>query len=157
MTEDYNDDFNPDLNYDDAEALQHAKRTQKALQHLHQKQMKEYNDKMLDQLWVESLKEEGIDPETYAMLSSQDPELTKDLLKAGMRNVVRGVKQGRQRDPKTGRFVSSQPQPSQGRIPHDEARAKSEVMERMKVKSEKEHLSDDDMMEVLDSLFPGGL
>lgn len=136
------EDFNPEENYEDAEAIEHAKRMMKAAQHIQQKEAQKYNDQFLNQLWSETLKEEGLDPQTYSTLAGQDPELSKAKIKEGMKTIISGVKKGRDSQ---GRFVSK----TQPGNPTDS----TATIESMKEKAKKGSLTEQDELSVLDAIF----
>jgi hypothetical protein len=136
------EDFNPEENYEDAEAIDHAKRMMKAAQYLQQKEAQKNNDQFLNQLWSETLQEEGLDPQTYGTLAGQDPELSKAKIKEGMKTIISGVKKGRDSQ---GRFVSK----TQPGKPTDS----NTTIEAMKEKSKRGALSEQDELSVLDAIF----
>jgi len=103
MSDFNNDDFDPNANYEDAEFLEHAKKTVKAAQYLQQQDARQYQDKVMGDLWAKALDEEGIDPAAYEHLAAQDPQLVQEVVGESMKNLVQRVKRGR--DPQTGRFV----------------------------------------------------
>ena len=146
--------FDPISNYEDAELLDQAKKLMKASQYAQQEEIQKYNDKMLNDLWQESLREEGLDPASYGNLAAQDPEHVRDLLKDNMKRLVTGVKKGRQRDPRTGQFVKGSPAPRAGHTPqHRETSASSDRLDELREKSRTRHLTEDESIEAVEHLI----
>jgi hypothetical protein len=98
--------------------------------------------------WNEALKEEGIDAQTYEQLYQSDPEHAKDLMRQGMKHLATGLKRGR--DGK-GRFTKQSPQ--QGRQQSPDAQRLADIKEKAKTGT----LTENEELDVISALFPGGL
>lgn len=142
-------DFNPNVNYEDAEFLEHAKKTVKAAQYLQQQQARQYNDKVLNDSWVAALDAEGIDAATYNQLASQDPELVQEAIRDNLRGFVQRVKRGRSPD---GRFTKQQPQHGRNVQQRREQRPAPKIDD-LREKAKTGSLSSAEEMEVLDSVL----
>ena len=143
------EDFNPEENYEDAEAIDHAKRMMKAAQYLQKKEAQKYSNQIFNNLWNETLQEEGLDPQAYANLAGQDPEYVKAELKKSMKTLVGNVKKGRNI---RGQFVKQTPQGRE--VQQQDSRA---TLDAMREKAKKGPLSSSDEEAILDALFPNPL
>jgi len=136
MTDEFNDDYDYQIFKENMDAQA------KHLQRWQTEQAQQYSNKVFNDLWNETLQEEGLDPQTYGNLAAQDPEHVKASLKNSMKNLIGNVKKGRNAK---GQFVK---QPQQG-VPQD-SRA---TLDAMHEKSKKGPLSSEDELAVLDALF----
>ena len=119
----------------------------KHLQRWQAEQAKHYSDKVFNDLWNETLQEEGLDPQAYGNLAAQDPEHVKIELKKSMKNLVSNVKKGRNI---RGQFAK-QPQTPQGReVQQQDSRA---TLDALKEKANKGPLTSEDEIAALDALF----
>ena len=145
------EDFNPEENYEDAEAIDHAKRMMKAAQYLQKKEAQKYSNQIFNNLWNETLQEEGLDPQAYANLAGQDPEYVKAELKKSMKTLVGNVKKGRNAK---GQFVRQTQTPHGGNVPQTPNEYHAKV-DHYKEVAKKRPLTDDEGIDVLDALFGG--
>jgi len=119
----------------------------KHFQRYQQEQAQQYSNKVFNDLWNETLKEEGLDPQTYGNLAAQDPEHVKASLKNSMKNLIGNVKKGRDSQ---GRFTKQQGQPQ--RV---DSHAKLDELKEKVNKGGRITSSDEDA--ILEALFPDPL
>jgi hypothetical protein len=147
--------FNPSIDESDAELYADEVRRQQAREVVEQQQKIQKEQQDFTTMWNETLKSEGLDQQTYAELYNQDPAMVKAHLKEAMQHVARNVKKGRD---SRGRFTKQTPQQGRSEIMQQQQPADVEAkMAEFKERSMKRHSTDDDIMDVLDVLFPSGL
>jgi len=86
--------FDPAIDLDDKEMLDSEIKREHARGFMQYQKNLQQDTKVIGDTWAEALKSEGLDPQAYAELVNQDPQLAKELLAAGMKNLVSGVKKG---------------------------------------------------------------
>jgi DNA-directed RNA polymerase specialized sigma subunit len=117
--------------------------------------------KYLHDPFAQALQDEGLDQKSYLELYNQNPDFAKQSIQQSIRSHTK-----RMRDAK-GSFVKAQPgqQGAPQQLSHDQVRSqayqrqvaqdagvkKDEVIRRMKEKSQKQLLSDDDILEIIDA------
>jgi hypothetical protein len=140
------DNFNFDDDFEYQEFKQDMDAKSKHLQRWQAEQAQKFSDKVFNDLWNETLNEEGLDLQTYGNLASQDPEHVKAELKKSMKSLIGNVKKGRK-----GQFVK-QPQGGQMPQPPTEQEAQSKLDHYREI-SKKRTLTDNESVDVLDALF----
>ena len=86
--------FDPAIDIDDKEMLDSEIKREHARGFMQYQKNLQQDTKVIGDTWAEALKSEGLDPQAYAELVNQDPGLAKELLAAGMKTLVSGVKKG---------------------------------------------------------------
>jgi len=146
--------FDPN-DFEDQEAFREEARREQ-MRDVVKQQKKAFNDQQeIGNAWNEALKAEGLDPQTYEKLYNENPDLAKNVMADGMRNLARAVKTGGPgRDKKTGRFVKETHREAAGQPRSPEAQQRFDAL---KAKAQGGVLSEQDELDVIDTLFPGGL
>lgn len=105
-----------------------------------------------NEIVAEILTEEGIDQATYQQLLNDSPDVAKEAFRTATKHLVRSVKKGRTRDPKTGQFVSGSPAPRAG-VPHRETGPSNERLDALRETSRKRELTEDESIEAVEHLI----
>jgi len=100
--------FDPQMDSDDSEALENADRITQALKYKQNQANLKHQQDFMTETWQEALKEADITQVEYDQLYAQDPAGASEVMKAGMKNLAKSVA-ARKRDPKTGKFLKSEP------------------------------------------------
>jgi hypothetical protein len=143
--------FDPN-DFEDQEAFrEEAQREQ--VRDVVKQQKKAFKDQQeIGTAWNDALKSEGLDPQTYEKLYNENPSLAKAAMTEGMQKLVKAVKTGGPgRDKTTGQFVASELAP-QGRTPESQQR-----LDAIKQKAKGGVLTEQDELDVIEAMFPGGL
>jgi len=144
-------DYEEEMDYQEFKQDMDAK--SKHLQRWQAEQAKQYSDKVFNDLWNETLQEEGLDPQAYGNLASQDPEHVKAELKKSMKTLVGNVKKGRDN---RGRFTKQPQTPHGGNVQEPQTQKQyQDKLDQYREVSKKRALTDDEGMDVLDALFGG--
>jgi hypothetical protein len=138
--------FDPN-DYEDKELVFDELKRERARSFMQAQKNLAQDQKTIGDTWLEALKSEELDPAAYAELVNQDPELAKELLKAGMKNMVAGVKRGgkgKKESQSGGRKEAG------GRTVK---KADTKLVESVWEKASKGRMTDDDRIDVIDALI----
>ena len=137
--------FDPVNDMEDSELMADEAKRQVARDAVQRQQKAAQENQAVGNMWQETLKEEGIDPQTYEQLYHSDPDLAKDLMRQGMQHLAKGIKRGR--DAK-GRFTKPETQRVQKPQPDSQSNIAA-----VREKAKTGNLSYEDELSIIDSLF----
>lgn len=115
----------------------------------------EATQKYQQDVFAKALDKVGIDPQTFQMLVNEDPQHAQEVFAQGVETYVDRVAK-KPRDSR-GRFVAQSQAPRPG-VPQPPKRSEAtqQRLDELKQKSREGHSTDEQILDVLETLFPGG-
>ena len=144
--------FDPNLDSEDAEALQNVDRQAAAMQWKQNQQITNFMQSKVNEGTQQALKELGITPEEFAAFSASDPVKAGEIAKqSAYKHVSKVVSKARQRGT-DGRFVKQGTQPA---MRETRSRPSTTIQAAKERTSRGEQLHDDELIDLLDSMLAG--